>query len=362
MLNRIREVLLNKQKLAVNTGKTVEQDLLCYIKSQRHELCALESKLLYKSLEDIESEYALGLEILDYDLNEFFDKKTPLVIIPPKYEFWVYFMLALKFVLIGYPVRFLYFGWSEKIVKKIENKKTHIQYKNLEFFDVEKYELDLNAQTIIFNFSESFSGIKTNVPSFSTAIVTQDSDIDFSLAYILNHAFSFAGLKKSNLKRIIIDKEIEKVFLEKLLKRIELGNGLNNSFVKSGKTVAEIQELMSEAISDGAEVIWGDGLITPDELPKNIVISGVTPSMRIFQKKIYGPILTITSTDFHNDKLDKVLSMQPSRGVVVLGEIAESSLPEDYYYAFRNSAELSTKDMLLHNHPSLEYLFKKLEL
>lgn len=363
LLKIIQRFIRKRQLVEVDTRNVREKDLIRYLKSKKRELIALEVDLISKSENEIDKEFTLGLRILDYNLPEFFDKKTPIIIIPPKYEFWVHFFFALKLVLIGYPVNFLYFGWAKKIIHKIEKKKTHLQYKNLNFYDVEKFEFGLNEQTIIFNFSESFSGVKSNVPSFSTAIVTKQADIDFALAYILNHAYSFAGLKKSNLKRIIVDKAIEKQFLEKLLKKIQLGYELNSSYLRSERLADEIRELVSEAVSDGAELIWGDAEIRPDNLPQNIVLTKVHPEMRIFQKKFYGPLLIETSTDMNKKSLEYILSRQPSLGVVVFGEESfKENLPKNYIYAFRNPNEMQSMDVLLHEHPSLEYLFAKLGL
>ncbi len=260
----------------------------------------------------------------------------------------------------------MYFGWAEDIIHLLKKHKNSTKYDLLCFYDVEKYTLTQPNEDLILNFSGNINGIKSNIPSFSTVIVTKDSDIDFALAYIINHAFNFAGLKNSNIKRVIIDKNCESVFLDKLSNKIQLGINTNLSKIKSKTFINKMQQSVLEAISDGADVLVGDPNMINEGYPQNIILTNITPHMSIFQKRLYGPILMILTTDFDASNLAYVLSKQPSKGIIVFSkeEDVKTLIPKDaeLYYVFRHNDQQQRIYNFLFENPALEYLFVKLGL
>lgn len=349
-----------KPELQIN--QAVNEDLIGFLKVNKEFFINFESKILFKSKDEVEREFDLGIEILNLDLKEDFKEKKTIIFVPQKYELWPHLLLAIKLVKTGYKVHFLYFGWAKKIIEMISSRSNYVEYQNLKFSDVEDYSIDNIRNSFLINMSESFAGLKATVPSFSTVYLKKECDLDYATEFIVNHAFSFAGLKKSNIKRVIIDKEIEGEFLRKIQLKLNLGKTQNTSFIRSSKIIDEIRELVSEAISDGAELHAGDAIINPKESPKNILLSNVGYEMRIFQKKFYGPVLLVTGVSKSHQHINRVLSSQPSQGVIVFVDDLSKKirhLPSKFEYAYRTSNK-NIKTDLLHDHPSLEYLLNQL--
>ncbi len=355
-------------KFFLNRIQSIDQikynDLVFFLRVSMQDLVKHESRVLSKALEDAQNEFKLGYEILNYKFNKIENGPDKIILIPPKYELWLYLFFAIRLVNIGIHVDFLYFGWAKDIINLLEEHKNSSKYDLLSFYDVERYTLAEHHDSFIINFSENINGINSNIPSFSTVIITKNTDIDFALAYILNHAFSFAGLKNSNIKRVIIDISCASVFLDKLSNKIKFGIDRNLSQIKSKSFRDKMQQSVLEAISDGADLFFGDPNTIHEGNPNNVVLTNITPQMSIFQKRLYGPILMILATDFNASNLAFVLSKQPSKGVIIFGneEDTKMLIPQDkgLYYVFRNSNNQQTIHSFMFENPALEYLFAKL--
>ena len=337
----------------------IQGDIIQFLRKNENYFAEYELKSIHKTKEETKSEFYLGSKILELKLKEVFENSSKVILIPPKYEFWTYIFLAIKFVKLGYKVEFLYYPWAKEIVALLEKYSNYLEYANLKFSEVENFEVNLNENPYVINFSDTLKGIRTTVPTFSTAYITANCDLDLAIEYIINHAFSFAGLKKSNLKRVIVDNEILTIFISKLAKKLDLGNLINDTKITSAQTSRQFQEIVSEAISDGAEVLNGSGIIHPDEDLHNVVLINVRPDMQVFQKKFFGPLLAITAKG--ENSLVKLFKQQPSRGIVVFtskDKISELNLPSEYIYAIRNAEEMSENAKVLNDHPSLEYLLR----
>lgn len=362
MLKKFLSIVKRRKRVEVQILPAVHKDLVGYLRANKKYFVKFEVQTLSKSKEEVEKEFELGSRIFNLNLKESFKKKKDIIFIPPKYEFWPHLFLSIKLVKLGYKVHFLYFGWAKKIIQLISSRTNYVDYQGLKFSDVDDYHIDNIKESLIINMTESFDGIKTTVPSFSTVYIKNGADLDYASAFIIDHAFSFAGLKKSSIKRVILDRGIEEEFVKKINQKLNLGKVQNTSLVKSERLIDEIRQLVSEAISDGAELHSGDAILNSEELPKNILISKVKPEMRIYQKKFFGPVLLIANVD-DQVTLKKLLSMQPSNGVVVFVKNSGEkivNLPENFDYVYRTASKDQHFD-LLHDHPSLEFLLKKME-
>lgn len=368
MLNRLRNYLrslFRNQSTRINIDSSIYDNLVLFLQVSMHDLIKFESKLLSKALDDVANDFQLGYQILNYNFDGIKNNKpSQIILIPPKYELWPYLFLAIKFVSVGIEVNFLYFGWAKNIIKLLEKHKKSKEYESLRFFDVEEFTLSQGRGTLTLNFSESINGIYANIPTFSTVVVSKHADIDFALAYILNHAFSFAGLKNSNIKRVILDKECEQTFLDKLSNRIQFGIDTNLSQITSQIFIDKMQQSILEAISDGAELFFGTPEFIAKSYPQNLILNKITPNMSIFQKKIYGPLLMILTTDFEMSQLEMVLKKQPSKGIIVFGDEQQvgTFLPRntELYYVYRYPHQQLKRHNIIFENPALEYVFESL--
>lgn len=290
-------------------------DFIENIRENPRRFAKLEHKLTHKPTGEILREIYLGLKIINVKFKEIFHQRS-IAVIPPKYEFWTYLLLSVKFATLGYSTKFLYPNWSRPLIDQIKLNLKYLKYQNLSFVNVEDFKPETLEDARVLNFSESFKGVKNTIPSFSTAVVDKDCDLDYAIAYILVNTFSFAGMKKSNLKRIIIDKEIRADFERKINNRIEAIGRNNGAKIRSKQLKQQIHELVSEAVSEGADLLMGGDDFENDHY-RNIIVNDVTKDMRIFQKKFYGPVMLLSYCSFDNENLSQMIGQQPSKGIIV---------------------------------------------
>lgn len=353
LLNKSRKKQVKEKPLT-----NIKGDLIEFLRGNQEKFIQDEFNSIHKPENETREEFYLGYKILALDLKEVFEESSSIILIPPKYEFWTYLFLSIKLVQLGYKVNLIYHSWARKIIAEFQEHANYLEYANLKFENIDEITIDLSVNPYVINFSDTFKGIRTTVPTFSTAYIHKTGDLDYAIEYAVNHAFSFAGLKKSNLKRIIVDNEIYEDFVRKIKSKLTLGYAMGDSIIKSKQTGTQFQEIVSAAISDGAEILTGDGIIYSNELPKNVVLANVSSDMQVYQKKFYGPLLAIVNRkDF---PLEKLLKSQPSKGIVTfLGtniSPTELQLPNSYVYAFRSMHKDSKNWEVFSNHPSLEYL------
>lgn len=365
----VKSFLSRFKKKDTDVQVSTDGDIVELIEKNKLYFCQLESTWTNKPLTEVEREIDLGLQINAANLAQEFQIFTgaSILMIPPKYEFWTYLLIALNLVQLGYDVTFLYHSWSRDIIKAIQPNLKFLKYQGINFSEIEKFDFISAANSKILNFSESIKGIPNTIPSFSTALITPDCDLDYVFAYILESTFSFAGLKKSSLKRVIVDNKLKDEFRTKLLQRLISVDIKNNSKIKSRKLRQQIHELISDGISEGADLVLGASDYENDEYA-NVILENVDKDMRIYQKKFFGPVLLFSYIDFEDDStLRKFLSQQPSRGIVIFGNETTipqqvcDSLKDKYQLVFRPVTGESDYISILENYPSLELLLRFLK-
>lgn len=344
-----------EDKPSPNKPIKFEGDLLAFLKANKDFFKEYESKHLGKPQEDIESEFKLGQDILNLKINCIFEKLSRIIIILPRYEFWTYIYLSIKFLKLGYKVTILYHKWTEEIVAEMQKYTNFLDYANLEFALLDNYSINLEEKPYVINFTDTYKGIKNTVPAFSTAYISENADLDYAIEYIVTHAFSFGGLKKSNLKRVIIEENLYEEFVKKIQSKVFLGHTINKTLIRSKQTSEQFREIVSVAISEGAEVLFGDASISPDKHISNVILANVTLDMQVFQKKFYGPLLSLMNKK--DIPIEKILKQQPSRGIVIFGN-EKNQLPPNFIYAYRTSNMQNNLDQFLEDNPTLEYLIK----
>jgi hypothetical protein len=324
----------------------------------------IENALTHKSVDEILKEISLGLRLNNINFDDTLTKKKTIAIIPPKYELWLYFLLAIRFSHSGYKVIFLYHNWSNTLIEQIKPSLSYLKYQNLSTANAEDYSFLKSEDVLILNFADSYKGISATVPGFSTALVSKDSDLDYVMAYILANAFSFAGMKKSNLKRIIIDEEIKAEFEKKVYNRLVSVDNFNTTKITSYRVKTQIHQIVSDAISEGADLILGGDDFEKDNY-NNVILNNVTRDMRVFQKSFFGPVLQLIYTSFEPKILSKVVAQQPSRGLVLFTNDSKfTSLHEscfkDKEYVVRPLNNEGKISGIIEYNPSLETMFKML--
>lgn len=366
------KTLLSKIKVGQKEGVKhptlrLQGDLTYIIKGNLRYFAQLESDLSHKPLDEVLQEIRLGLKIFNYPfLQEKKIQNQHITIISPKYELWTYLLFALKLIELGYSVNFIYHNWSRPLVKLIQPNLLYLKYRNLYLHNIDDFDRAIVQNTFLLNFFETYRGIKNTVPDFSTVYIGKDIDLDYCVAYILANSFLFAGLKKSNVKRILVEKEIEEAFLDKFQQRIS-SQPVVKVRIRSAKIRETIHELVSEGISMGGDILYGKS--NSDELfHNNVVLKNVNKDSRIYQKKFYGPILLISSVALDDkESLTKTITRQPSKGIVLFSN--DRSLEFPYWekfktnkFIYRPALKPSKFSLLVENTPSLEVAFEMIGL
>jgi len=132
-------------------------------------------------------------------------------------------------------------------------------------------------------------------------IVFDDADLDAAITGLMASKFRNAGQTCVCTNRILVQDSVHDAFVEKLsaaVARLKLGDGFAEG-VTTGplinlKAVNKVQRLVDDAVGRGAELQrpgvagnLGKNFYTP------AVLTGVTDSMEIAQKEIFGPVATV---------------------------------------------------------------------
>ncbi|MEO0114952.1 MAG: aldehyde dehydrogenase family protein [candidate division WOR-3 bacterium] len=136
-------------------------------------------------------------------------------------------------------------------------------------------------------------------------VVLADADLDLALEGVLWGAFGTTGQRCTATSRLILEEKIYDDFLKRLVARaeaIKVGDGLDET-TEMGPLVSEaqrktVQNYVEIGKKEGAKLICGGEPLTEGKYAKGFffqptIFADVTPTMRIFQEEIFGPVLSV---------------------------------------------------------------------
>ncbi len=137
-------------------------------------------------------------------------------------------------------------------------------------------------------------------------LVFDDADLDRAVQCLMGCKFRNAGQTCICANRVLVQRGLHDVFVEKLLKAVNAlvpGNGLSPGVtigpLINRKAVESMRAFVGEAVADGAQVRLGGK--QPAELGPNFfeptVLTNVTSSMRLWREEIFGPLAPIVAFD-----------------------------------------------------------------
>lgn len=149
-------------------------------------------------------------------------------------------------------------------------------------------------------------------------VVMPDADLDLAIEGALWGAFATAGQRCTATSRLLLHHSIAKEFTAKLVKQakaIRLGDPLDAK-TQVGPLVNDAQRervfgYVKIGISEGAKLLCGGkpaggrGLLRGFFFEPTI-FAGVTPTMRIAQEEIFGPVLSVLSFDTYDEAVEIV--------------------------------------------------------
>ena len=140
-------------------------------------------------------------------------------------------------------------------------------------------------------------------------IVTADADLDEAAARIAASGFTHAGQSCVSVQRVIVEASIHDRLLQALVAKVEslvVGDPLDpTTDVGPLITTAardRVVDWIGQATAAGARIATGgdvrDGLLHPT------VLTGVTPTLRVFRDEVFGPVVGLTSFTTIDEAID----------------------------------------------------------
>ncbi len=137
-------------------------------------------------------------------------------------------------------------------------------------------------------------------------IVDSETDVDEAVDATARSAFGFQGQKCSACSRVIVDQKVYDSFVEKLAKRVKqitVGDTADHQYwmgpVSSKRAYDAIREYIKVGSKEGRLLTGGEANDEKGYFIQPTVIADCTPTARIAQEEIFGPVLAvIKSKDF----------------------------------------------------------------
>ncbi|ALX47576.1 aldehyde dehydrogenase family protein [Lentibacillus amyloliquefaciens] len=161
--------------------------------------------------------------------------------------------------------------------------------------------------------SENITSLTLELGGKSPHIVFEDANLQEAAQTVFKSITQNAGQTCSAGSRLIIDKNIENDFLDKLaelMENIEVGPGIEDSDmgpIVSKKQINTIQHYMEIAKEDNDEILYGGNPIegmSSDLFFKPTIIKANSSKSRLAKEEVFGPILTVLSFDTKEEALE----------------------------------------------------------
>jgi len=140
-------------------------------------------------------------------------------------------------------------------------------------------------------------------------IITADADLDEAAARIAASGFAHAGQSCVSVQRVIVEASVHDRLLQTLVAKVEslvVGDPLEPT-TDVGPLITpaardRVVNWIGQATAAGARIATGgdvrDGLLHPT------VLTGVTPTLRVFRDEVFGPVVGLTSFTTIDEAID----------------------------------------------------------
>jgi acyl-CoA reductase-like NAD-dependent aldehyde dehydrogenase len=137
------------------------------------------------------------------------------------------------------------------------------------------------------------------------AVILEDANLELAVQAVIGGAFGATGQRCTAISRAVVVDRVADQFLEKLLARtagLGIGDGLDEAtFVGPAVSEDQLNSVLAYieiGKQEGAKLLYGGYRLTEDNYAQGYflmptVFDQVTPTMRIAQEEIFGPVLSI---------------------------------------------------------------------
>jgi aldehyde dehydrogenase (NAD+) len=153
--------------------------------------------------------------------------------------------------------------------------------------------------------ADSFKRVSLEMGGKNAIIILEDADLELALEGVLWGAFGTTGQRCTATSRVIVDRQVMRPFLERLVARaqqLKLGDGLDGS-VEVGPLINEnqlttVDKYVQIGKDEGARLLCGGERRSEGELAKGsfyapTIFAEVSPEMTIAREEIFGPVLSV---------------------------------------------------------------------
>jgi 1-pyrroline-5-carboxylate dehydrogenase len=140
-------------------------------------------------------------------------------------------------------------------------------------------------------------------------LVDSDSDLDAAVDGVAVSSFGYQGQKCSACSRAIVVESVYNAFLRKLASRVEqmtLGDPANPSSYLGPVINANAEKQILGYIEDGKKegrLVFGGKARGPGHFVQPTIIADVTPTAKIAQEEIFGPVLAVIKVENFDEGL-----------------------------------------------------------
>ena len=152
-------------------------------------------------------------------------------------------------------------------------------------------------------------GTQLELGSIASTILCHDADLEAALPKLISACFRKAGQVCTSTQRILVDKRIAEVFIErfvKAVKSIQFGDpSLPETIVGPMISIQEAQRAslwVKEAVDEGAKLLTGS--ILHGSVMEPTVLYDVKPEMRAVSQEIFAPVVSIIPFEKLEEALD----------------------------------------------------------
>lgn len=166
------------------------------------------------------------------------------------------------------------------------------------------------------------------------AIVLPDADLDLAIDECIAGTLSFNGQRCTALKVLYVHEDIIEEFNKRFSERVDalkFGNpwesGAKLTPLPEPDKPAYIQELIDDALDNGAKIINKKGGETIENFIYPAVLYPVNKSMRVFQEEQFGPVIPILPFSNIEEPLDDMAESNYGQQVSVFGKNVKTLAP-----------------------------------
>ncbi len=169
--------------------------------------------------------------------------------------------------------------------------------------------------------SEHMAKVQLEMGGKNACIVLADADLDKAAKEIVVGAFGSTGQRCTATSRVIVDKKVKDLLVEKILaetKGVQTGNGFADGIMMGpmvdDRAIEKTEHYMATAKREGNQVLCGGTRATGADREHGFffeptVIVGVKRADTLNKEEVFGPVLSILEADGVQEALDLMNSV-----------------------------------------------------